>query len=165
MTEITLQEESYCQLRATGETKRSAYRKAYGASGIDVKDATVDTAVNRLEKRPEILARIAEVKTDYNEENKVKWAKRKEEVCESMYEGIRDAARGVLSKGKDGVMSIHDATKTIQVLAELKGWKEPEKIDIGPTAAAADQAEVNRKLDALLEKAGVDKANEETEEE
>ena len=44
--------------------------------------------------------------------------------------------------------------KTIGLLAELKGWKEPEKVEISGDGSAVDSSEVNRKLDFLIGKIG-----------
>lgn len=147
MKQLTLQEERYCALRSEGSGKRAAYREAFGG---DASDGTVDSAVNRLEKRPEIASRIAEMHRDFVEENAALWAQRKEEVCETMFHGIVTAARGGYMTGKETRSNIHDAVKTIGMLADLKGWKEPEKLDIGGSGVGLDTKDVNSKLDKLL---------------
>ena len=145
LLQLTLQEDSYCQLRAQGETKRAAWKTAFGTETVN--EATLDTRVSRLEKRPEILARIAEIRREILETNALKWAKRREELMEILYSGAKRVARDPEQGG------ISAAVKAISQLASMLGWNEPQRfeIDAGPTGTGLDTKEVSRKLDKLLE--------------
>lgn len=154
---LDLFEEHYCQLRGIGfKSRRQCYDEAMRLSSArpTENEETIRTRIKRLEKEPKIIARIAEIKADNKESVTALWAGRKEEICEKMYKGILAAASGHVPKGKDAMMTIHDSVKTIGLLAELKGWKEPEKVEISGDGSAVDSSEVNRKLDFLIGKIG-----------
>lgn len=165
---LDLFEEHYCQLRSLGfKTRRECYDEAIRLSAArpSENEETIRTRIKRLEKEPKIINRIAEIKADNQERTSALWNGRKEQICEKMYKGIVDAANGQIPKSKDCAMSIHDAVKTIGLLAELKGWKEPEKVELSGQGAAIDTTEVNRKLDFLIGKVGpLDPAPQEGEE-
>ena len=145
LVQLSLQEESYCQLRAQGETKRAAWKTAFGEA--DVGEKTLDTRVSRLEKRPEIANRITEIQREIIEANALKWAKRREELMEVLYHGALRVARDPEQGG------ISAAVKAISQLANMLGWNEPQRLELaaGPSGGALDAKEVNTKLDKLLE--------------
>ena len=142
--QLTLQEENYCQLRAEGESRRAAWKTAYGVDGVNL--ATLDTRINRLEKRPEIIGRIAEIHREIVEANASKWAKRREELMEILYTGAKRVARDP----EQGGLTV--AVKAISQLAALLGWNEPQRLELTATASGAiDAKEVERKVDRLLQ--------------
>lgn len=144
--QLTLPEEAYCQLRAQGETRRTAWKQAFGTE--DVGDKTLDSRVSRLEKRIEITRRIGEIRRDIAEANALKWAKRREELMEVLYTGALRVARDPEQGG------ISAAVKAISQLANMLGWNEPQRfeIDAGTTTGnGLDAKAVNAKLDKLLE--------------
>lgn len=143
--QLSLPEETYCQLRAQGETKRAAWKRAFGVK--DINDATLDTRVSRLEKRPEIVGRIAEIRREIAEANQAKWEQRREELMEMLYHG----ALRVVHDPKQG--GLPAAAKAVSTLGAMLGWNEPQRLEIaaGPTGGALDAKEVTRKVDRLLE--------------
>ena len=142
--QLTLQEDSYCHLRAQGETKRTAWKTAFGTENVN--DATLDTRVSRLEKRPEILSRIAEIHREIVEANQLKWAKRREELLEVLYAGAKRVARDPEQGG------LGAAVKAIGMLANILGWNEPQRLELAATTSAAiDAKAVEQKVDKLLE--------------
>ena len=142
--QLSLQEENYCQLRAEGETRRTAWKTAYGVEGVNL--ATLDTRINRLEKRPEILSRIEEIHREIIEANQSKWNKRREELMEILYSGAKRVARDPEQGG------IGAAVKAISQLANMLGWNEPQRLELTASQSAAmDAKEVERKVDRLLQ--------------
>ena len=146
LLQLSLQEETYCQIRAQGETKRAAWKRAFGVE--EVNDATLDTRVSRLEKRPEIVARIAEIRREIIEANQAKWEKRREELMEMLYHGALRVAHDPKQGG------LPAASKAVTTLAAMLGWNEPQRLEVasGPVGGGAlDAKEVSRKVDKLLE--------------
>lgn len=142
--QLTLQEEAYCQYRAQGETKRAAWKAAYGQEKIN--EATLDTRVNRLEKRPEITGRIAEIHREIVEANQAKWNKRREELMELLYTGAKRVAHDPDQGG------LGASVKAIGMLANILGWNEPQKLEVSADVPnKVPQAVVEGKLSKLLE--------------
>lgn len=142
--QLTLQEESYCQLRAQGETKRSAWKIAFGIEKVN--EATLDTRVNRLEKRPEITGRINEIKREINEANAAKWAKRREELLELLYTGAKRVAYDPDQGG------LGASVKAIGMISNILGWNEPQKLEVSADVGGKVPATVvEGKLAKLLE--------------
>lgn len=144
LLQLTLQEDSYCQLRAQGENKRNAWKIAFGIENVN--EATLDTRVNRLEKRPEITGRINEIKREIAEENAAKWAKRREELLELLYTGAKRVAHDPDQGG------LNASVKAIGMLSNILGWSEPQKLEVsGDVGGKVPQGVVEGKIAKLLE--------------
>ena len=150
---LDLFEDAYCRVRAkNGE--RLTHRECYDlvCAEVNYKDTdnenTINSRINRMEHDPRIASRILELAEALKRKNELKWLDRKEEVSELVYRGIV-AAPMTLKNG------IHDAVRSIGLLADLKGWREADRLEVsGAATGALDSGEVNRKLDALLDKVG-----------
>lgn len=64
--DLTLNEQRYCELRAAGLNKTESYCKAFAKSTASRNSLSV--MASTLEKKPEILARIADLQSGLNEE-------------------------------------------------------------------------------------------------
>lgn len=146
LLQLTLQEETYCQLRAEGATKRTAWKTAFGVE--DIAAATLDTRVNRLEKRPEILSRITEIRRATMEAEAAKWETRRKEMLELLYNGARRVAHDPEQGG------LGSACKAIAQLATMLGWNEPQKLEVTDTTNAIPKSETDSKLERLLQLTG-----------
>ncbi len=118
---LTLMEERFCQLVALGKTAREAYSEAFSVAITDEKRKhSIDNRASRLQKRADIIGRIAEAAGEARRQNREMWERRGEELAERIYSRVveADAAGLLLSKG---------ALKGIEVLAKLKGLNAPEE--------------------------------------
>jgi len=148
--QLDLFEEEYCQTRATHGTWtfRECYNHASLATNYreDVTESAVKKRITRLEHDPRITRRIDEIRTDIRRRKGAEWAERKDVVGELMY-------KGVVSSPQTQKNGIHDAVKTIGMLADFYGWREADRIEL--TSTGVDTTAVNGKIDALMKKLGV----------
>ena len=118
---LTLMEERFCQLVALGKTAREAYSEAFSVAITDEKRKhSIDNRASRLQKRADIIGRIAEAAGEARRQNREMWERRGEDLADRLYSRVMeaDAAGLLLSKG---------ALKGIEVLAKMKGLNAPEE--------------------------------------
>ncbi len=118
---LTLMEERFCQLVALGKTAREEYSEAFSVAITDERRKhSIDNRASRLQKRADIISRIAEAAGENKRKNREKWESRGEDLAERIYTNVMAADRAgmLLSKG---------ALKGIEVLAKLKGLNAPEE--------------------------------------
>lgn len=118
---LTLMEERFCQLVAIGKSAREAYSEAFSLAITDERRKhSIDNRASRLQKRADIISRIAEAAGEARRKNHEMWEGRGEDLAERIYKNVMDADRAgmLLSKG---------ALKGIEVLAKLKGLNAPEE--------------------------------------
>lgn len=118
---LTLMEERFCQLVAIGKSARGAYSEAFSLAITDERRKhSIDNRASRLQKRADIISRIAEAAGEARRKNREMWEGRGEDLAERIYQNVMDADRAglLLSKG---------ALKGIEVLAKLKGLNAPEE--------------------------------------
>ena len=118
---LTLMEERFCALMAHGKTARDAYSEAFSVALVDARrEHSVDNRASRLQKRADIVSRIAELAGEAKRKNREMWERRGEDLADRLYERVMEADRAgqLLSKG---------ALKGIEVLAKLKGMNAPEE--------------------------------------
>lgn len=146
LVQLLWQEEVYCQLRAGGESGRKAYRQAFGDK---IKDKTLDTKVSRLNDRPEIQARIDEIKCHLTEEERCEAEKRRKKLADKLYTGALVAVDNPKMGG------LPAAVKVFLALGDMYGWMGPQRLQIEARATTApggfEPKEINGKLDKLLE--------------
>ena len=150
--EIDLFEEEYCQTRAVHKawTLRECYEQASLATDYkrEATDAAIKKRITRLEQSEKIRARIEEIREELRRKQSAKWEGRKEEVGELMFKGVMSAPMTL----KNG---IHDAVRTVGMLADLYGWRAADKVELTSTTHGIDTASVNGKIDTLMQKLGV----------
>lgn len=118
---LTLFEDRFCQLVALGKSAREAYSEAFSVAITDEKRKhSIDNRASRLQKRADIISRIAEAAGEARRKNREMWGSRGEDLAERIYTNVMaaDKAGMLLSKG---------ALKGIEVLAKLKGLNAPEE--------------------------------------
>ncbi len=118
---LTLMEERFCALMAHGTTARDAYSQAFSVALVDARrEHSVDNKASRLQKRADIISRIAELAGEAKRKNREMWERRGEDLADRLYERVMEADRAglLLSKG---------ALKGIEVLAKMKGLNAPEE--------------------------------------
>ena len=118
---LTLMEERFCQLVAIGKSAREAYSEAFSLAITDERRKhSIDNRASRLQKRADIISRIAEAAGEARRKNREMWEGRGEDLAERIYKNVMDADKAgmLLSKG---------ALKGIEVLAKLKGLNAPEE--------------------------------------
>ena len=118
---LTLMEELFCQLVAVGKSAREAYSEAFSLAITDERRKhSIDNRASRLQKRADIISRIAEAAGEARRKNREMWEGRGEDLAERIYKNVMDADKAgmLLSKG---------ALKGIEVLAKLKGLNAPEE--------------------------------------
>lgn len=118
---LTLMEERFCALMAHGQTAREAYSEAFSVALVDRRrEHQVDNKASRLQKRADIISRIAELAGEAKRKNREMWERRGEDLADRLYERVMEADKAglLLSKG---------ALKGIEVLARMKGLNAPEE--------------------------------------
>ncbi len=119
---LTLMEEHFCSLMASGQTARVAYSEAFSLALTTDKRRihAIDNRANRLTQRADIISRIAEAAGEAKRKNREMWERRGEDLADKLYERVMEADQAgmLLSKG---------ALKGIEVLAKLKGLNAPEE--------------------------------------
>jgi len=119
---LTLMEEHFCALMASGQTARVAYSEAFSLALTTDKRRihAIDNRANRLTQRADITSRIAELAGEAKRKNREMWERRGEDLADRLYERVMEADKAgmLLSKG---------ALKGIEVLAKLKGMNAPEE--------------------------------------
>ena len=118
---LTLMEEQFCQLVALGKSAREAYSDAFSLAITDEKRKhLIDNRASRLQKRADIISRIAEAAGENKRKNREMWERRGEDLADRLYERVMEADKAglLLSKG---------ALKGIEVLAKMKGLNAPEE--------------------------------------
>jgi len=127
---LTLMEERFCALMAHGTTARDAYSQAFSVALVDARrEHSVDNKASRLQKRADIISRIAELAGEAKRKNREMWERRGEDLADRLYERVMEADRAglLLSKG---------ALKGIEVLAKMKGLNAPEETVLKDGGAA-----------------------------
>ena len=118
---LTLMEERFCQLVALGNTAREAYSEAFSVAITDKRrEHSVDNRASRLQKRADIISRIAEAAGEARRQNREMWERRGEDLADKLYERVIEA-------DKVGLLLSKGALKGIEVLAKLKGLNAPEE--------------------------------------
>lgn len=123
---LTLMEERFCQLVAIGKNAREAYSEAFSLAITDERRKhSIDNKASRLQKRADIISRIAEAAGEEKRRNREMWEGRGEDLAERIYKNVMEADKAgmLLSKG---------ALKGIEVLAKLKGLNAPEETILTP---------------------------------
>lgn len=118
---LTLMEELFCQLVAVGKSAREAYSEAFSIAITDERRKhSIDNKASRLQKRANIISRIAEAAGENKRKNREMWERRGEDLADRLYERVMEADKAglLLSKG---------ALKGIEVLAKMKGLNAPEE--------------------------------------
>lgn len=150
---VDLFENEYCQCVVTHPdwSHFRCYKEAALKYNFKPNDSenTVRKRIQRLDAEPKILGRIAEIRLGLQRKNDAKWDANRENICDLLYEGIvRDA--------KDPDIRIHGCVKSIAMLADLKGWKNPQRVEVDATLSpGVGTSEVNAKLERLYRMLGI----------
>jgi len=129
---LTLMEEHFCQLVALGKNAREAYSEAFSIAITDERRKhSIDNRASRLQKRADIISRIAEAAGENKRKNREMWESRSEEIAEGIFDAISKAMRSVTKEGKPAILD-RDTLKGIEVLAKLKGLNAPEETILTP---------------------------------
>lgn len=118
---LSLFEDRFCQLVALGKSAREAYSEAFSVAITDEKRKhSIDNRASRLQKRTDIISRIAELAGEAKRKNREMWERRGEDLADRLYRRVMEAdeAGQLLSKG---------ALKGMEVLAKMKGLNAPEE--------------------------------------
>lgn len=113
-TTLTPQQERYCQARTRGLTQREAFREAYPNS-VAWKDSSVDCNACKLEARPPIAARMAQLAEEAARDAKVTRA----EVIGHLAAVERDAYRGWQEAAREGALHKDAASVLLRSSAAL----------------------------------------------
>ena len=118
---LTLMEERFCQLVAIGKSAREAYSEAFSLAITDERRKhSIDNRASRLQKRADIISRIAEAAGEARRKNREMWEERGESLAERLHQRIIEADH-------EGMLLSREALKGIEVLARLKGLNAPEE--------------------------------------
>ena len=124
---LTLMEELFCQLVAVGMSAREAYSEAFSIAITDERRKhSIDNKASRLQKRADIISRIAEAAGENKRKNREMWERRGEEIANGIYAAIHKALDCTTKDGKPCILE-RDTLKGIEVLARLKGLNAPEE--------------------------------------
>lgn len=124
---LTLFEDRFCQLVALGKSAREAYSEAFSIALTDKKRITqIDNRASRLQKRADIISRIAEAAGEARRKNREMWESRGEMIAEGIFLAVAKAMESVTKDGKPCILE-RDTLKGIEVLAKLKGLNAPEE--------------------------------------
>ncbi len=117
---LTLFEDRFCQLVALGKSAREAYSEAFSVAITDERRKhSIDNRASRLQKRADIISRIAELAGEAKRKNREMWERRGEDLADKLYERVMEA-------DKVGLLLSKGALKGIEVLAKLKGLNAPD---------------------------------------
>lgn len=117
---LTLMEEHFCALMASGQTARVAYSEAFSLTTDKRRIHAIDNRANRLTQRVDIISRIEELAGEAKRKNREMWERRGENLADRLYERVMEA-------DKAGRLLSNGALKGIEVLAKLKGMNAPEE--------------------------------------
>lgn len=119
---LTLMEEHFCALIASGQTARVAYSEAFSLALTTDKRRihAIDNRANRLTQRADIISRIAELAGEAKRKNREMWERRGEDLADKLYTRVIEADH-------EGMLLSRDVLKGIEVLAKLKGLNAPEE--------------------------------------
>ena len=118
---LTLFEDRFCQLVALGKSAREAYSEAFSVAITDEKRKhSIDNRASRLQKRADIISRIAEAAGEARRKNREMWESRGEDLAERIY-------TNVMAADKAGLLLSKGTLKGVEVLAKLKGLNAPEE--------------------------------------
>lgn len=124
---LTLMEERFCQLVAIGKSAREAYSEAFSLAITDERRKhAIDNRASRLQKRADIISRIAEAAGEAKRKNREMWERRGEEIANGIYAAIYKALDCTTKDGKPCILD-RDTLKGVEVLARLKGLNAPEE--------------------------------------
>jgi len=124
---LSLFEDRFCQLVALGKSAREAYSEAFSVAITDGKRKhSIDNRASRLQKRTDIISRIAELAGEAKRKNREMWERRGEEIANGIYAAIYKALDCTTKEGKPCILE-RDTLKGIEVLAKLKGLNAPEE--------------------------------------
>lgn len=147
VVQLTFAEDKYCEERALGKKKRTAYRLAFPADA-NTPDKTIDTAASRLEARAEIQARITEWILDKTEDEKIAFRADRQWAIEETRAQLKKLTIDPIAFAKHGI-------KLLEFLGKLEGWFV-ERLEVAATAGNGDKAlfseEANARFQLLLEK-------------
>jgi len=162
-TGLSLFEESFCQLMALGKTGREAYSEAFGRT--PKRPSSFDRRISYLASRPEIAARIDEVRQENRRKNAAMWEQRGEEIANGIFAAV---ARAIGRSDEDGKPMIldRDTLKGVEVLAKLKGLNAPDEHTLrngGVTedynAPKALQEMTEEQLSSLIKESSTEKSD------
>lgn len=151
--QMTLQEESYCELVAEGKSKRAAYRIAFDKPNAT--DNAIDQWAHRIkESRPDIQSRINEYKAEVMERRMEVWLNRQWEALDRLWLIFST----MLSNPETSMIAL----KAYQAIATTLGWTPGSggsvtnvTVNNGHAGNAAEgalpQADANAKIQKLLE--------------
>ena len=151
--QISFAEEHYCQLVAEGKhrSKRECYRIAIDANATD---GAIDQWHHRVKKdRPDIPARIAELRASLMEERREFWMNRQWEALEKLWT-LFIATIGNPDLAMIAMKAYHEIAVT---LGWMNGTNPTASVTINnansanATAGALPQADANAKIQKLLE--------------
>ena len=129
---LTLMEERFCQLVALGNSAREAYSEAFSIAITDERRKhSIDNKASRLQKRADIISRIAEAAGENKRKNREMWERRGEEIANGIYAAIYKALDCTTKDGKPCILD-RDTLKGVEVLAKLKGLNAPEETILTP---------------------------------
>lgn len=124
---LSLFEDRFCQLVALGKSAREAYSEAFSVAITDEKRKhSIDNRASRLQKRTDIISRIAELAGEAKRKNREMWERRGEEIANGIYAAIYKALDCTTKEGKPCILE-RNTLKGIEVLAKLKGLNAPEE--------------------------------------
>lgn len=124
---LTLFEDRFCQLVALGKSAREAYSEAFSVAITDERRKhSIDNRASRLQKRADIISRIAEAAGEARRKNREMWESRGELIAEGIFNAVADAMGKITKDGKPCILD-RDTLKGIEVLAKLKGLNAPEE--------------------------------------
>ena len=128
-TQMTLDEDHFCQLVAEGKTtRRGAYRLAFNKPLAT--DNAIDQWLHRVkEKRPDIAARINEYKTAIMEERREFWMNRQWEALERLW-SLFITSIGNPELAMIALKAYHEMAGTLGPLHHLHNRTEIERAGI-----------------------------------
>ena len=151
--QITFAEEHYCQLIAEGKhrSKRECYRIAIDANATD---GAIDQWLHRVKKdRPDIPARIAELRASLMEERREFWLNRQWEALDKLWL-LFITSIGNPELAMIGIKAYHEMAAT---LGWMQGSGATASVTINnantanASAGALPPADANAKIQKLLE--------------
>ena len=112
-----LKHEQFCQARVSGKSGAEAYRLAYGEN---VKGA--DQAASRLQKRPEVKARIDELRQELAERNELD----RDQIVQD-YQAVYE--KGMANPERGGLAAAHQAKSGQAKILGFAQGKEKQPVD------------------------------------
>jgi len=117
--ELTLKQEKFAQLVASGIKKAEAYRQCYNA--LDMLPGTLWTEATKLSQNPNVAQRISKLRSEMLEDmyNSVLWSRE---------ESIKATKRAMLRAEKKG--KNNEVYKAVEILNNMHGFNAPTQVEI-----------------------------------